>query len=393
MKNDDATSLQSAKELAMRCTAMVLSVMMLTSACRAAEAPPPPQPVPQSSASQPSASDLYGQPAKPDPGPRARKMGSGGFNGGLATQNGVVTDGEGGPWLMVRPHATSRPTEKGAYLGLAVSSVPTVVRDQLNLKKNVGLVVNFIEKDSPAEAAGFKPSDILQKLDDQLLVNTQQFAVLVRIHDINQPVRFTIIRQARPMEISAKLVEKDLAMLDESGRAGSVDGPFERYMELQAEQRTKEALTRANEAASRANDAANRTIDQVRRQLEQMNRGNSSSRTFGLESKDDRHTFKISDTNGHRTLRASDNDGKMIYQGPIDTPEQLEKVPWEIRDKVKKLPMVWTLRGESTTQPSPVMPALPALPAIPAPPAPPASPYFAPRPGTPTATATDQPTY
>src|SRR6185312_7935615 len=100
----------------------------------------------------------------------------------------------------------SRPTEKGPYLGLSVSPVPTVLRDQLSLQRNVGLVVDFVEKDSPAEAAGFRKSDVLQKLDEQILVNTQQFAVLVRIHEINQPVKFTVIRAAKPIELNATLV-------------------------------------------------------------------------------------------------------------------------------------------------------------------------------------------
>jgi len=375
----------------MRCTAIILTLAMFTTeACRAQEPAPaqPPQPPQtiragvQSDGSSPAAVTAPA-PAKGGGGtsytssPPARRSG-GGF-GSQNSLNPLAIDGDGNnAWLMLKRPPTSRPTEKGAYLGLSVSSVPTVLRDQLNLQRNVGLVVNFIEKDSPAEAAGFKQSDVLQKLDDQILIDTRQFAVLVRIHDVNQPIRFTIIRQAKPMEINAKVVEKDLTVLDDSGRSGgggSAAGdssPYERMMELMGESRANQAMDRANEAADRANEAASRTIEQLQRRLDQMNR--SSSRSFGLESKDDQHTFQISDTDGHRTLRARDNTGKMLFEGPIDTDEQIDRLPADIKAKVKALPVWWPGKGPMSTQPfAKPLPALKKIPPVPpAPPAPPA---------------------
>jgi hypothetical protein len=104
-------------------------------------------------------------------------------------------------------------------------------------------------------------------------------------------------------------------------------------------------------------------------------------RAFGLESEDEQHSFSISESDGHRTLRATDNKtGRTIYRGPIDTPEQMEKLPPEIRDKVKKLlstsvlypssqPLRWKMPMKLMTPPVPPVPPLP-----PAPPAPPTTP-------------------
>jgi membrane-associated protease RseP (regulator of RpoE activity) len=105
--------------------------------------------------------------------------------------------------------------EKASYLGIATSPMPTVLRDQLKLDKGVGLVVDRVDTDSPAEAAGIKPSDVIQKLDDQILINPNQFGVLVRTLKPDVEIKLAIIREAKPQTISVKPVEKDLAPLDQ----------------------------------------------------------------------------------------------------------------------------------------------------------------------------------
>jgi hypothetical protein len=272
----------------------------------------------------------------------------------------LAVDGDPNPfWTLVRPGATSRPTEKGAYLGIGVTTVPTVLRDQLKLQRGVGLVVNFVEKGSPAETAGVKQSDVLQKLDDQILINSQQFAVLVRNHPVDADVRLTLIREAKPMELIVKPIERDLPLLSEAW----------------------------------ITDAANQAAQQYLKSFLDKNEALKRVKAFGLESKDDQHSFSIFDSDGHRTLNARDKAGKMIYQGPIDTPEQIDKLPVEIREKVRKIstqpiwvpssqPVQWRMPMKlmSPVPPEPPVPAIPPLP--PAPPAPPVAPLR---------TATDQP--
>ncbi len=250
----------------------------------------------------PAAPSVPAPPAPPAPPAQPSPRGGGGF--------GSFTPGDGG-WTVIKP-SMARETEKGAYLGISVTSVPSVLRDQLKLQKNMGLVVNFVEKGSPAEAAGIRQSDILQKLDDQLLINPQQFAVLVRTHDVSQPVRFTLIREAKPTEVSAKAEERDLPVLDENG--GS---PF-RVLKFDG--------------------------------LNQLPFTKMRGSATGFESKDPQHTLSISEVDGHRTLKATDNrNGKLIYEGPIDNDEQIGKLPEEIRAKVRDLPVV---KARPATQPA-----------------------------------------
>jgi len=48
--------------------------------------------------------------------------------------------------------------EKGSYLGIATSAIPTVLRDQLKLDKGVGLVVDRVDAHGTRDRRAFAPS-------------------------------------------------------------------------------------------------------------------------------------------------------------------------------------------------------------------------------------------
>ena len=63
--------------------------------------------------------------------------------------------------------------------GAALSRVPEVVRHQLLLNHNEGLVVDSIQKDSIADRIGLKPHDILVQFNEQYLLLPEQFSLLL----------------------------------------------------------------------------------------------------------------------------------------------------------------------------------------------------------------------
>jgi hypothetical protein len=74
----------------------------------------------------------------------------------------------------------------------------------------VGLVVDELVPDSPAAKAGLKEYDVLQKLDDQLLVNPEQLATLVRMHKSGEEITLTVIREGKPTEVKVTLAERSV---------------------------------------------------------------------------------------------------------------------------------------------------------------------------------------
>jgi hypothetical protein len=102
------------------------------------------------------------------------------------------------------------PLERAAYLGIATSPAPPVLRKQLKLAEGMGLVVDFVEPGSPAEQAGVQPYDVAVRLNDQVLINAPQLAVLVRTFDPGAEVTLTVVREGKETPLKVKLVEREV---------------------------------------------------------------------------------------------------------------------------------------------------------------------------------------
>lgn len=100
--------------------------------------------------------------------------------------------------------------EKVIYLGAVTSSAPAAMREQLKLSPGVGLVVERVEPDTAAEKAGLKQHDLIEKLDDQMLINPEQLATLLRSKKAGDEVTLAIVRQGEHQSIKAKLEEKEI---------------------------------------------------------------------------------------------------------------------------------------------------------------------------------------
>ena len=62
---------------------------------------------------------------------------------------------------------------------------------------------------SPADKAGLKQFDLIQKLDDQLLVDERQLSVLVHSHKPGETVTLAVIREGKPHTLKATLGEHE----------------------------------------------------------------------------------------------------------------------------------------------------------------------------------------
>src|SRR5205823_4529899 len=67
--------------------------------------------------------------------------------------------------------------EPKTYMGVGVEAPGDTLRAQLKLPQGVGLVVNYVDSNGPSKEL-IHQHDVLEKLDDQLLINGEQFATL-----------------------------------------------------------------------------------------------------------------------------------------------------------------------------------------------------------------------
>lgn len=101
-------------------------------------------------------------------------------------------------------------TERATYLGLAATPLPPALRKHLRLAQGVGLLVEAVEPDSPAQAAGVTQYDVLEKVDVQWMVNPEQFGALVRTLKSGDKVTLSLIHENEPKAAQATLGERQM---------------------------------------------------------------------------------------------------------------------------------------------------------------------------------------
>lgn len=189
-------------------------------------------------------------------------------------------------------------SDKRPWVGVSVSGAPAALRHQLKVSDGVGLIVEFVQPKSPAAEAGIKPYDLLLKLDDQWLVNTEQFAVLIRMHHAGDEVKLSLLREGKEHTVTARLVDHEFAHAPWDSDIAPVVVP--------------DALPQP--------DPPDHTSSRV------------------LTWVDGHHRVSVTTTNGHTGLVVRDIDtGRVLFDGPIDTEEQRKSLPPEIRGLLDSL--------------------------------------------------------
>src|SRR5262252_5731201 len=179
-------------------------------------------------------------------------------------------------------HNEKRPKVPVTYLGVDTSQVPTVVSEQLGLAKGFGLVVDYVEPNSPAANAGVQQNDILRMLNDQILIEPSQLRKLLQTFPEGTDVTLTVLRKGQEQKLTAKLAKKEVPQRRGAFPGGNRDWHWdfdatgdlneqmqdlkEQLKEQLGDQRgiIRDAVTQAHAAARRARDDARRAADQLR---------------------------------------------------------------------------------------------------------------------------------
>jgi hypothetical protein len=74
--------------------------------------------------------------------------------------------------------------------------------------------VDFVKEGSPAQKAGVLKNDIVKKLDDQVLIDSKQLAVLVRLKKPGDQVSLTLLRKGKEQTMRVTLEEGDITSMD-----------------------------------------------------------------------------------------------------------------------------------------------------------------------------------
>src|SRR6266487_2051927 len=256
-------------------------------------------------------------------------------------------------------HHDKAPKVPVTFLGVETSQVPDVVSEQLGLAKGLGLVVDYVEPNSPADAAGIQQNDILKMLNDQILIEPSQLRKLLQTFSDGTEVTLTILRKGKEQKITAKLAKKEVPQRHSLIPGGNHDlhwdfdetGDFGEQMQELKEQLKEQlgdtqrgiirgAVMKAHEAARRAREDARRAAREIRI----LSRDNGSLRATRIDLgnaqivfSDDKGEMKVENVDGKKLLTAKDPQGKLLFSGPVETKEDRDKMPADVRERYEKL--------------------------------------------------------
>jgi hypothetical protein len=279
---------------------------------------------------------------------------------GLAMM-GAMTLAAGGAAVPDAPDADGPKLEKVAFMGVTTSTASEALRTQVGLPKGIGLVVDYVEANSPADKGGIQVHDVLHKLNDQLLVSPQQLAILVRLYKPQDKVSLTVVRGGKTVQFDAVLGEKELPPIAADGFNApriQVHPPLWRSATPERRQEMLDQMKKDMEGLGIGADKLDQMMDHVNQMMQRRwddrgarglrpgtagqpdtGGGQTARMTEGsITSLSDGHSLTLTtDKDGHKRLYAVDKDGKVLFDGPVNSKEDIDKVPESLRGKLKEL--------------------------------------------------------
>src|SRR5262249_29970176 len=196
-------------------------------------------------------------------------------------------------------------------------------------------------------------------LNDQILIEPSQLRKLLQTFSDGTEVTLTILRKGQEQKLTAKLAKKEVPQrhslfpggnhdwhwdFDETGDLGEQMQNLKEQLKEQLgdAQRgiVRGAVMQAHEAARQARDDARRAADELRIFFEDNGALKGSRIDLGkaqIVFSDEKGELKLENVDGRKLLTVKDPHGKLLFSGPVETKEDLDKMPADVRERYDRL--------------------------------------------------------
>lgn len=216
-----------------------------------------------------------------------------------------------------RPGGASRGAKPSAYLGVQLKPVDPSLAAQLGLEAGDAALLGEVLEGSPAAAAGLQEHDLVLRFEDEAVKGPDALAKAIRRHKKGDVVTLQILRGGKKTEVKATLDERVLPEPEE------VERLFERI----------EKKIQGNPGSGRVEQEIILHESPVRKDTQ----SHTSSESSVMVIQSDDGVVTVQRTNGRRTARVEDPKGKVLFDGPIDTEEERQRLPQDLRKRVDRL--------------------------------------------------------
>ena len=236
-----------------------------------------------------------------------------------------------------------------AYLGVELGPVDPALATQLGLGDAGGALVNMVVDDSPAAKAGLEQHDIIAKLDGKTIQDPADLSARIGQHKKGDKVTLTVIRGGKPIEIEATLSKKAAA------DPARIEKLLQEYR-IVPRIRTLHTGPDRNEIVVRLDSGGQSDAAHVERRViirppnpgapaetSVVTPGHSTTSRVSVEQKvivvktDGGMSTIIEEKDGHRHVTVKDADGKVVFDGPVNSDEDRQKLPAEVREQLDRI--------------------------------------------------------
>jgi len=249
------------------------------------------------------------------------------------------------------PAAKVAASDEVAYAGLNVG--PRLEAANATVPVGLGIQVGFIDPKGPS-VGKVEEGDLLTRLDDQMLFNADQFRALVRTRKPGDKVKLTLVRGVEPqlveLTLGSRAAEKAASAARSaarSGRAGVIETPNGITI-APGGAIPPELLKQLQDLQSGAIPPPARSPDLSADELRaQPGARSSSSHSFSFSfgngakssstsmASDGEGTVSLEEKDGKKHAVVKDRDGKTLFEGDVTDKASVEKLPADVRRRLK----------------------------------------------------------
>jgi membrane-associated protease RseP (regulator of RpoE activity) len=234
---------------------------------------------------------------------------------------------ERGPRSHIQPVSEIAAQSAAPWAGLVTARAPAVLREQLELKRGAGLIVEEVAAGSAAERAGLRQHDVLVALDGQLLVLPEQLTTLLEEWGDDEPLTCRVLRGGKPTEVALRpravaSAATSTATVAKSPAKSEPLKPTASVLALLPKQAAAKAPTTTPTAAKPDPTTLTGTVIQLE--------------DGSLLQRDTDYAIKLS-AGTDAMLVVKDSRGRIVFNNRIATPEQRSFMPPEVIARVEGL--------------------------------------------------------
>ena len=244
---------------------------------------------------------------------------------------------------------------KTAYLGVMVRSLDSASAADMNLQKGAGLKVAYVAPGSPAEGQ-INKGDVLTHIDGNLLVNRAQLNTMIRAKAPGDSVALDVVSDSGAEKVTVTLAEHERKSFAGSKmmQLGALEGaaPFVFMSSTNGACIDKDKIQAHIQSFVGGLDGNGGSISvQIEDMLKNMNLQDmavnangvfssmdiSAAAVSSLTNSEDGSVLTYTTSNDSHHVKIVGKDGEVIFDGPIDTDEQLDAVPDDYLDDLETL--------------------------------------------------------